>query len=62
MVRLGDFPEKWDEKVFNLSFQLTYKERAWPEVEKVGQPSGTRAWSRRSTLKTRLDVGFYYGL
>jgi hypothetical protein len=37
-VRLGDFPEKWDEKVFNLIFQLTYKERARPKVKKVGQP------------------------
>jgi phosphohistidine phosphatase SixA len=37
-VRLQDFPEIWDEKVFNLIFQLTYKERARPKVKKVHQP------------------------
>ena len=37
-VRLGDFPEKWDEQVFNLIFQLTYKDRARPKVKRIGQP------------------------
>ena len=37
-VRAGDFPEQWDEKVFNLIFQLTYKDRARPKVKRVAQP------------------------
>ncbi|MEO8739125.1 MAG: histidine phosphatase family protein [Casimicrobiaceae bacterium] len=37
-VRSGDFPEKWDEKVFNLVFQLTYKGRSRPKVKKVPEP------------------------
>jgi hypothetical protein len=37
-VRLGDFPEQWDEKVFNLIFRLAYKQGARPKVKKIPQP------------------------
>ena len=37
-IRTGDFPEQWDEQVFNLIFQLTYKDRARPKVKRVAQP------------------------
>ena len=37
-VRSGDFPERWDEKVFDLIFKLAYKDRARPKVRKVAQP------------------------
>lgn len=37
-VRPGDFPKRWDEKVFNLIFRLAYKQRVTPKVKKFPQP------------------------
>jgi len=37
-VRMGEFPERWDDKVFNLIFQLSYKQRSRPKVKKIAQP------------------------
>jgi hypothetical protein len=37
-VRARDFPEAWDEAVFNLIVQLTYKEGGKPTVKRIVQP------------------------
>jgi len=37
-VRTTDFPEAWDEQVFNQIFQLSYKGSGRPKVKQVGQP------------------------
>jgi hypothetical protein len=35
---LADFPEQWDDTVFDLIFQLVYKGGGRPKVKKVAQP------------------------
>ena len=37
-VRSGDFPESWDELVFNQIFELNYTASGRPKVKKVAQP------------------------
>ena len=37
-VRSGDFPETWDDLVFNQIFELNYKASGRPKVRKVAQP------------------------
>ncbi|MEO8346225.1 MAG: hypothetical protein ABI607_11070 [Betaproteobacteria bacterium] len=37
-VRSRDFPEAWDELVFNQVFELNYKASHRPKVKKVAQP------------------------
>jgi len=37
-VARDDFPEQWDEEVFDLLFELTYRKRSRPKVRRVKQP------------------------
>jgi len=37
-VSMREFPETWGDKVFNLIFRLSYKERSRPKVKKIAQP------------------------
>jgi broad specificity phosphatase PhoE len=37
-VRRSDFPRSWDEEVFNVIYELTYRRASRPKVRRIKQP------------------------
>ena len=37
-VRRSDFPRSWDEEVFNVTYELTYRRGGHPKVKRIKQP------------------------